>query len=45
MRPVDHGYCKYESLIDGTLDLVDLGRMNDAITVRQENVRRVNKKD
>lgn len=43
MRPIDHGYCKYESLIDGTLDLFDLARMNDAITVRQENMHRLNK--
>ena len=36
-RPVDRGYCKYESLIDGTLDLYDIALMNDAIDVRDEN--------
>ena len=40
LRPVDAGYVKYESLIDGTIGLVDIARMNDAITVRNENQRR-----
>jgi hypothetical protein len=31
MRPVVRGLCKYESLIDGTLDLRDIVRMNRAL--------------
>lgn len=40
MRPVDKGYCRYESLVDGTLDLGDVALMNDALDVRTENERR-----
>jgi hypothetical protein len=40
MRPVDAGYCRYESLIDGTIGLADIALMNDAIDVREENRRR-----
>ncbi len=40
MAPVLAGCCKYESLIDGTLGLSDLARMNDALAVRGENERR-----
>jgi hypothetical protein len=29
--------CKYESLIDGTLDLCDIALLNDALLVRQDN--------
>jgi len=42
MRPVLEGLCKYESLIDGTLSLVDVARMNEALEVRQENEARFN---
>lgn len=42
MRPVLEGLCKYESLIDGTLDLADVARMNEALEVRDENQARVN---
>jgi hypothetical protein len=41
MRPVLEGLCKYESLLDGTLDLADIARMNDALNVKQENERRI----
>ena len=41
MRPVVEQMCKYESLKDGTLDLEDLMRMNDALNVRDENNRRL----
>lgn len=34
------GMCQYESLIDGTLSLRDLGIMNDALDARDENMRR-----
>lgn len=37
MRPVVEGLCKYESIIDGTLDLEDIARLNDAIDVKYEN--------
>lgn len=37
MRPVIDGLCKYESLIDGTLDLADVAKMNEALDVRAEN--------
>lgn len=37
MRPVMEGMCKYESLLDGTLDLADVARMNDALDVKYEN--------
>lgn len=43
MRPVSHGYCKFESLLDGTLGLADLALMNDAIDVTQENEHRTQK--
>lgn len=37
MRPVLEGCCRYESLKDGTLDLEDLARLNDALDVRDAN--------
>ena len=40
MRPVLRGLCKYESLKDGSIDLSDIARMNDALAVEQENERR-----
>lgn len=43
MRPVLEGLCKYESLIDGALDLADVARMNDAIDVKYENEERYRK--
>lgn len=43
LRPVAEGYCQYESLINGTLDLEDIARMNDAIDVRNENQLRYRK--
>jgi hypothetical protein len=41
LRPVLEGLCKYESLLDGTLDLLDIARMNEALDVRAENERRI----
>ncbi|WP_438820966.1 DUF6889 family protein [Cupriavidus gilardii] len=38
MAPVAEGWCKYESLIDGTLGLEDVALMNDAIAVRGDNL-------
>lgn len=43
MRPAIRGLCKYESLKDGTLDLEDVARMNDALDVADENERRYHK--
>jgi len=43
MRPAIEGVCKYESLIDGTLSLLDVARMNDALDVKWENERRFRK--
>jgi hypothetical protein len=37
MRPVMEGMCKYESWLDGTLDLADAARMNEAISIRNHN--------
>ena len=42
MRPVLEGMCRYESLKDGSLELLDIARMNDALDVRHENERRIN---
>lgn len=39
LRPVLEGMCQYESLMNGTLDLADVARMNEALDVRQENER------
>ena len=43
MMPVLEGLCKYESLLDGTLDLEDVARMNEAINVKYENQHRYRK--
>lgn len=37
LRPVSRGWIRYESLVDGTLSLEDLVRINDAIDVEDEN--------
>jgi hypothetical protein len=37
LRPVKHGMCRYESLLDGTVDLDDIATMNDCIDVENEN--------
>jgi hypothetical protein len=41
LRPALEGLCKYESLKDGTLDLLDVAKMNDALDVRFENEMRM----
>lgn len=43
LRPVLEGLCQYESLKNGTIDLEDLAKMNDALNVRAENERRYRK--
>ena len=41
LQPVEAGMCRYESLIDGTLSLEDIARMNEYIAVQAENRARV----
>lgn len=41
MRPVLAGICQYTWLSDGSVDLMDLARMNDALAVRDENETRI----
>ena len=41
MRPVMRGMVQYPHLLDGTLTLVDMARMNEAIDVQNENERRL----
>ena len=43
IRPSLEGMCLYESLKDGTLDLFDVAKMNEALDVRSENERRYRK--
>ena len=40
MRPVLSGAIRYESLKDGSIDLGDIARLNDAMDVAAENERR-----
>lgn len=40
MTPAMEGCCRYESLVDGTLTIFDVARLNDALVVRAENARR-----
>jgi hypothetical protein len=44
LRPVLRGMCKYESLLDGKIRLIDIVKMNEAIDVEAENLRRLEKK-
>lgn len=37
LRPVGAGMCKFESLLDGTLDLCDVADLNEFLDVREEN--------
>lgn len=41
MRPVRKRMCQYESVINGTLDLVDIAIMNESLDVENENQDRV----
>lgn len=43
LRTVIRGMCKYESLIDGSLDIADVALMNDALDVVDENEYRYRK--
>lgn len=44
MAPVGAGMCKYESLLDGTIGLVDVLRMNNYLAVRAENTSRLTRR-
>lgn len=37
MDPIAAGYCRMESLHDGTLDLIDFCLMNDKLRAKSEN--------
>lgn len=37
MRPVVQGMVKYESLLDGSIDLAGIAACNDALDVQAEN--------
>jgi hypothetical protein len=41
LRPVLTGMCRYESLKNGKIDLGDIARMNDALSVSDENQARL----
>lgn len=41
MRPATERMCLYESIKDGTLDLVDIAIMNEALEVKAENQSRI----
>lgn len=43
MRPVIEKLCDYKSLRDGSLDLEDVAKMNDALDVKAENENRYRK--
>lgn len=43
MRPVLEGLCSYESLLDGSLDLADIAKMNEHLDIRTENEKRYRK--
>lgn len=43
LRPCIEGMCLYESLKDGTTDLCDIAKMNEALDVRAENEKRYRK--
>jgi uncharacterized protein DUF6889 len=41
LTPVAEGMCSFESLKNGAVDLYDISLMNDALSARSENERRV----
>lgn len=41
LAPVLAGMCRYGDLMDGTLTLVDVARMNEALIVKSENEARM----
>lgn len=45
MRPVMRGHLRYESLLDGAVDLVDIARLNNCIDIYDENEERLRPED
>lgn len=43
MRPVDAGYIRYDKLLDGSVDLADIARMNDWLDLKADNQARIDK--
>ena len=41
LAPVLNGMCRYGELMDGSLTLVDIARMNEALIVKSENEARM----
>ncbi|WP_024904461.1 DUF6889 family protein [Robbsia andropogonis] len=41
LQPVLEGLIRYESLLDGSVNLEDIALLNDALTVKRENQRRI----
>lgn len=41
--PVEAGYIRYDKLLDGSVDLADIARMNDWLDVKAENQYRIDK--
>ncbi len=37
MRPCAAGMCKFESMLDGTLDLADVAAMNEYLDIKAAN--------
>jgi Family of unknown function (DUF6889) len=44
MRPVMEGLIGYDKLIDGTVSIEDIARMNDALDIREINQARLDKR-
>ncbi|MDV2876279.1 DUF6889 family protein [Phytobacter diazotrophicus] len=40
-RPVQAGYIRYNALLDGSVDLADIARMNDWIDIKADNDARI----
>ncbi|MEI9625793.1 DUF6889 family protein [Phytobacter diazotrophicus] len=36
-RPVEAGFIRYTALLDGSVDLADIARMNDWIDIKADN--------
>ncbi|AUU90270.1 NTP pyrophosphohydrolase [Enterobacteriaceae bacterium ENNIH3] len=42
-RPVQAGYIPYTALLDGSVDLADIARMNDWIDIKADNDARIDR--
>lgn len=45
LRPVLRGLCKYESLLNGAINIVDIAKMNEALDVEAYNNQLLSKVD